>query len=129
MKRFFQYWLLFPLVFQLSINLWGLSITHSLSLYQDALQLLKISGIKFYTHQLKDHNKFKLVLFGLPQLDLKTITDDLKFVHNVELLSIKEIKTKYSSYDDTVYMIEFNRDQVSKKEIQKIRFFYNTAVK
>ena len=63
------------------------------------------------------------------QLDLKIITDELKFAHNIELLSTKEIKTKYFSYDDAVYMIEFNRDQVSKKEIQKIRFFYNIAVK
>ena len=42
-------------------------ISSSLSLYEDALKLLKISGVKFYTHQLKDHKKFKLVLFGLPQ--------------------------------------------------------------
>ncbi|KNC24545.1 hypothetical protein FF38_04201 [Lucilia cuprina] len=44
-------------------------ISSTLPLYEDALKLLKDSKVKFYTHQLKDFKKFKLVLFGLPKLD------------------------------------------------------------
>lgn len=104
-------------------------LSDSIPLYENALKKLKDSGIKFYTHQLKDQKKFKLVLFGLPQMDTKIITDEFKFNHNIELLNIKEIQTKRSSPDDAIYMIEFNKDQISKREIQKIRFFCNIAVK
>lgn len=104
-------------------------ISESISLYEEALRILQHTGSKFYTHQLKDQKKFKLVLFGLPQLNSQTIIDEFKHTHNIDLSNIKEIKTKRTSIDDAIYMIEFNRDHISKREIRKIRFFCNIAVK
>lgn len=68
------------------------------------------------------------MLFGLPQLDTKTIMEEFKATHNIQPTSLKEIKTTRSNIDDALYLIEFDRTQVTKREIIKIRFFYGISV-
>lgn len=104
-------------------------ISPSLVLYEEATKKLKLVGFTFYTHQLQDNKKFKLVLFGLPKLEIATINDEFKQTHNIQPVSIKEISTKRSSVDDALYMIEFDKQQVSKREIHKIRYFNGIVVK
>lgn len=104
-------------------------ISPSLVLYEEATRKLKLAGFTFYTHQFQDHKKFKLVLFGLPKLEISTISDEFKQTHNIQPVSIKEISTKRSSIDDALYMIEFDKQQVSKREIHKIRYFNGIVVK
>lgn len=104
-------------------------ISSSLVLYEEAVKKLTQVGFKFYTHQLKNHKMFKLVLFGLPKLEIKKIVDEFKESHNIVPASVKEISTKRSNIDDAIYMLEFDRQQVSKKEIRKIRYFYGIVVK
>lgn len=103
-------------------------ISETISLYEDAIRLLKNSKFQFYTHQFIDKSKFKLVLFGLPYLDSKTILDEFKDTHNIKPLNVKEIKTKRSNADDALYVIEFSREQITKREIMKIRYFYGISV-
>lgn len=104
-------------------------ISSSLVMYEEAIKKLKQVGFKFYTHQLKNNKMFKLVLFGLPKLEVKVIVDEFKEAHNIVPVSVKEITTKRSNIDDAIFMLEFDRNQVSKKEIRKIRYFYGIAVK
>lgn len=93
----------------------------TLSDYDEICKTLKEKDIKFFTHPIKCLKRFKLVLFGLPQLNLSFITDELKENYNVEVLNITEIKTKISNPDDALYMLEFDRSQNSKREIMKIK--------
>lgn len=104
-------------------------ISPSLALYDEATKKLKLAGLSFYTHQLHDQKKFKLVLFGLPKLDTSVINDEFKETHNIQPVSIKEISTKRSNIDDALYMIEFDKQHVSKREIHRIRYFSGIVVK
>lgn len=98
-------------------------ISSSATQYDDAITNLKLAGLKFYTHQIQDHKKFKLVIFGLPRLEICSMAEEFKNTYNIEPVNIKEITTKRSSVDDAIYMIEFNREHVSKREVRKIRYF------
>lgn len=96
--------------------------------YENMMQKLKTAEMTFYSHPVKDQKKFKLILFGLPQIDKKTIFDEFKDTFNIEPISINEIKTAKSSRDDALYAIEFDRTQITKKEIVKIKHFYGIIV-
>ena len=65
--------------------------------------------MKFFTHPIKDNKSFKLMLFCLPQISL-------------------EITTTHSNPDDALHMIEFNRRQITKREIIKIKYVYGIVV-
>lgn len=57
------------------------------------------------------------------------MAEEFRSTHNIDPVSIKEITTKKSSVDDAIYMIGFNRDHVSKREVHKIRYFSGIVVK
>lgn len=103
-------------------------IANSMRDYECALEKLKTTDMKYFTHAIKDNNKFKLVLFGLPQLSIATMKDDFKHTFGIEPVSIKEINTSRSNPDDALYMLEFNREQITKKEVMKIKFINGIAV-
>lgn len=103
-------------------------ISETMSLYEDAIKQLKNSKFQFYTHQFRDKKKFKLVLFGLPYLDSKTILDEFKDTHNITPVNVKEIKTKRSSAHDALYIVEFCREEITKREVMKIKYFYGISV-
>ena len=88
---------------------------------------MKAKDITFFTHPIKDSKRFKLLLFGLPKLDIKTIIEELKNSFNIEPLNVTEINTSRSNSDDALYCIEFDKNQVSK-EVIKIRYFYGIVV-
>lgn len=90
--------------------------------FNEAVRKLKQEDLKFFTHPVKDNKKFKLMLFGLPQLDLKTILEEFKNTFNIEPVNINEINTSRSNPDDALYMLEFNRSQISKREVIKIKY-------
>lgn len=103
-------------------------ISDTLALYEDLIKKLKLMNLKFYTHQMKETKNFKLVLFGLHQISCKDISDEFIAAHNIHPVSVKEIKTKRSNINDALYMIEFNREHISKSEVKKIKFFYDISV-
>lgn len=102
--------------------------SNTILLYEEAIKKLQQHKFQFYTHQTKNSKNFKMVLFGLPQIDCKTIEEEFKNTHNIQPTSVKEIKTKRSNIDDALFMIEFDKSQVTKKEIIKIRYFYGISV-
>lgn len=103
-------------------------IPDSLAVYEDAIKKLQREEMKFFTHPVIDPKKFKLVLFGLPKMDVMEIQDELKTNFNIVPLNVKEILTTRSSADDAIYMVEFSRKQVSKKVIRKIKFICKVQV-
>lgn len=103
-------------------------MAESLSLYEEALKTLKSNQYKFYTHEIKDSKSFKMVMFGLPKMENATIFEEFNDSHNIKPLSVKEITTKRTTVDDALYLIEFDRQHVSKREVMKIRYFHNISV-
>lgn len=103
-------------------------IPNSLAQYEEIISQLKSAKITFYTHPVKDQKRFKLILFGLPQISTSQIMEEFKTSFNIEPITITEIKTTRSSRDDAIYSIEFDRSQISKKEITRIRYFCDVVV-
>lgn len=96
-------------------------ISPSVAHLDSAKKKLIDSQFKFYSHESKDTRLFKLVLYGLPQKDPKKIQMELKISHNIDAITIKEIKTARTSVDDALYMLEFDRTQNTKSQVLKIR--------
>lgn len=99
------------------------------TLYEEALKRLQFANFQYHTHKMKKNSSFKLVLFGLHKINCTEISEELKNIHNISPLSVKEIITKRSSMDDALYMLEFDRNHVTINEIRKIKYFYGIAVK
>lgn len=100
----------------------------TMALYNEAFEALKKKQVNFYTHEVKNSNIFKMVIFGLPRLTSEIIKDEFIKTHNITPISVKEIVTKRSNEDDVLYLIEFDRQHVSKREVLKIKYFANIAV-
>ena len=60
------------------------------------------------------------MLFGLTKVDVKTLVD--------KLANIKEIQSSRSNTNDALYMLEFNRDQISKRYVIKIKYVYDVVI-
>lgn len=103
-------------------------ISDSISDFVSAKNKLTEAKYHFYTHQLKDTKMYKLILFGLPKLDTKEISNELKISHNITPASIKEITTSRSSVDDAIYTLEFDRSVHSKSQIKKIKYLCGIVV-
>lgn len=101
---------------------------NTMSDFDDINKILISKDFKFFTHPVKDNRKFKLMLFGLPQVSINTIKEEFQLKHNIEPVSIKEIKTARTNSDDALYMLEFNRSQISKREVRKIKYFCHIVV-
>lgn len=100
----------------------------TLSVYDEIIKCLKDKCMKFYTHPVKDRKAFKLTLFGLPQLDIGDISEEFKAKYNVQPMKISEIKTSRTNQDDALYMLEFDRSQISKREVRKIKYVCGIVV-
>lgn len=97
--------------------------------YDSAKRKLISAGFTFYSHESKNTKLFKLVLYGLPKMDLEEIKEELKTAYNVDVVSIKEIVTKLSTVDDALYMLEFDRTKATKKDVQKVRLLGHIVVR
>lgn len=107
----------------------GTKVTpNSLTDYESMVTKLKDKGLKFHTHPVRDQKRFKLILFGLHRVSIATILDEFKNSFNIVPLNVAEIKTARSNSDDALYAIEFDRNQISKKEVRRIKYFYNIVV-
>ena len=60
---------------------------------------------------------------------MDTLKTEFKETFNIELVDIEEVMTARSNNDDALYKLEFNRKQVTKKEIFKIRYVCDIVVR
>ena len=88
--------------------------------YNEAVKIQNNMAMNFFTHPVKDHKRFKLMLFGLSKLvrTCKKLNSKKLSILNWTILK----KSPRSNKDDTVYMLEFNIEQITKKEIFKIKY-------
>lgn len=82
--------------------------------------------INFYSHPENDSKLFKVVLSGLPELSLNTITDSLKTQHNVTPIKIIMFNT---NSPNKLYLCHFNKNEVSLKSLNTIKVVYHHIIK
>lgn len=100
----------------------------SMDKYFSLLALLKQSDLKYHTHKIYDNSTFKMVLKGLHKVPTDWIKDELLTYHGVKCIDIKEIITSKSSQNDALYLLAFNRMEVNKKILFKIKYLQNISV-
>ena len=83
--------------------------------------------MEFHTHKRMNPDTFKLVVFGLPQLNTNDIKE-LKEKFRINLKFIKEIKTGRSSAEDALYMMEFFKNDVNKSQVVQLRYLCDVRV-
>jgi hypothetical protein len=94
---------------------------HSTQDFTAVVELLRKSNKDFYTHDLPEHRKIRFVLYGVPDLDIPYISEDLK-MKGVEPTEIRKMKLKKTRYDDEAnYILYFTPGTTNINELKKIK--------
>lgn len=86
---------------------------------------LKTKNVDFYTHPGKSEKVFKVVLSGLPQVDVKVIETDL----TAQKVTPTKITMFNTESKNKLYLIHFNAEQVNKKTLEAIKYVYHHVIK
>ncbi|KAG5673198.1 hypothetical protein PVAND_003265 [Polypedilum vanderplanki] len=83
---------------------------------------LNTNNIRFYTHQLRDEQVSKYVLYGLPKIDTNEIRNKLK-EHDLQPTKIVEMTIRNKKNNDhCLYMIAFlKKDRVTLSDLNNVR--------
>lgn len=95
--------------------------------YEFCKRALAESKIEFHSYNSKENRLFTVFLHGLPKMDIKYITDDLKS-YNLSPTAVTEVNTKYSTVDDAVYKVQFIRKNFSPSYLQNVRTISNVVI-
>lgn len=89
-------------------------------------QFIKTADCEFYSHPSSNDKNLKIVLGGLPEIDPDAIIEDLSENYNISPLKISAIK---SNRESKLYLLFFDRNEVSKYDITKIKYVYGHVAK
>lgn len=91
---------------------------------------LLTSSIKFYTHMLKNQKQTKIVLYGLPNMEIASIRAKM-LEHNLEPAEIKMLNIRNPRYTDQChYLIYFDRSKNIKiSDVREIKSMFHLGVK
>lgn len=96
--------------------------------FQSFSNYLLDQNIEFYSHSTKNEKIFKVILYGLPKVDISVIKNDLQD-HNVIPISIDELQSKFSNENNAVYLLKFQANCVTLSFLKKIKCICHTIVK
>lgn len=96
--------------------------------YLKLLRELKFTDYRYHTHKVVDSSNYKMVLKGLHKVPTGLIKEELQTYHGVTCIDIKEIITQKSSQNDALYLLTFNRKEVNKKILYKIKYIQNISI-
>lgn len=85
--------------------------------------------IPFYTHLLKSQIQTKMVLYGLPHMEVAAIKNKL-LEHNLEPAEIKVLNIRSPKYNDRChYLLYFDKSKKIKiSDVREIRSLINIGV-
>jgi hypothetical protein len=93
--------------------------------FKSSCDLLKTSKVEFYTHDLPENKQVKFVLYGVPDLDINFITDNLKS-QGIEPTEIRKMKLKSRRYEEEAnYILYFRPGIVNINMLRKIKAVCN----
>ena len=92
-------------------------------------ELLK-SDMKCYTHRLKNEQTRKYVMYGLYNMNVNTLMENLAF-YDVYPTEIRQLNMKRKRYDDqTIYLLYFkNEDKMTLEKLRTIKHVDRVIVK
>lgn len=82
---------------------------------------LKAKEIDFFSHPDNEQQIFKAILTGLPEINIKVISDSLTEEHEITPLKVTMFNTTAPS---KIYLCLFNRDEVNMKTLNDIKSIY-----
>lgn len=88
---------------------------------------LKIHNIEFYTHELRDKKIFKVVLYGLPKIECAEIENQLN-EYGIKPSAITELKTRVSNEHSTLYIIHFDKSNITLGQLKNIKSLSQVVV-
>jgi hypothetical protein len=90
--------------------------------FRQVKEALIAKSIQFYSHQLRDDQLSKFVIYGLPKIDTKDINGELASL-GIKPVQIKELNIKKKRNDDhCIYLVSFlKKDRISLLNLQDIK--------
>lgn len=85
------------------------------------LTALKSNKLDFFSHPDNEHQIFKAILTGLPEIDTEIIIDTLKNEHNITPLKVTMFNTSALS---KIYLCHFNKKEVNMKTLGELKSVY-----
>lgn len=90
------------------------------------IKRLQANQTSFFTHPDDDRKIFKVVLSGLPEIETTELTNSLASVNGLNPTKIIMFNTKATS---KLYLLHFNRKDISMRELRPISTVYNHIIK
>lgn len=88
--------------------------------YDFCIKVLKEGLIEFHTFNSKSNKLYTTFLYGLPRLNVDEIIKDL-IAYNLPPASVTEVQTRFSSADNAVYKVQFNRKSFNPNNLKNIK--------
>lgn len=86
---------------------------------------LSKNKIEFFSHPTNNEKIFKIVLSGLPEIPVDEIKKSLMERNNLNPIKIFMFNTKY---ENKLYLLHFNKNEVSKSDVTNIKVVYNHLI-
>lgn len=93
-------------------------LCETLVAYNCVVSHLKENKCQFFTHDMKSVKAFKVVLFGLDDLDVELLKS--KFIElGLKCIDIRKITKIYEQYSETLYLISLENGSVKLNDLKK----------
>ena len=76
--------------------------------------------IEFHSFNTKVNRQYTVFLYGLPKVEISDIDTELKS-YNLVPTSITEVNTKFSSPDNSVYKVQFSRNNFNPNSLKNVK--------
>lgn len=86
---------------------------------------LAAKRINFFSHPDQENNVFKVILSGLPQIEIKEIENDLAETYNINASKIVMFNTPSHN---KLYLCHFDKDKVNMKTLKTIKVVYHHII-
>lgn len=113
--------------FNIKIQSIGVKIfVYSSDDYNKFADHLKSENIEFFSYEAKHDKALKVVLYGLPMMDINDIDGDLKSNHNVTPTSVEVLKSNSNTDQHTLYLLSFK--SINFGLLKQIKSIKNTII-
>lgn len=96
--------------------------------YNALLESLAERKIEFFTHRFSEEKIIKVVLYGLPKMEVSELKACFATELNIRPLEIFLMKTKSENVHNTLYLVHLNKKEISFNDLLKIKAINHTIV-
>lgn len=102
----------------------------ALNHYNAVKELLQREKVEYFSHDIATMKPFKIVLRGLPEMEVKDLAEELKR-NGLKPIQINKMRRHDSTrkFRDQLYQIHFEKNSTNIKDLQNIRALFHIVVK